>query len=164
MKINKLIDKDEITPRIREIAKEIRKDFKDKVTCIVVLEGAMVFFGHLKKELERLGLDVTERHVRISSYIGFKRTRIKGDVDLAINDSAIIVEDIIDSGNTIEFLKRKIGSDIMVCSLLNKSEMKIDYQGFKVPDEFIVGFGLDYDGKYRELDYIGYITPPQTRS
>lgn len=168
--IKVLISKEEINQKIKGIALKIKKDFKEGVYCIVVLTGAMTFFKDLEKELRLLGLKVESSTVRLSSY---KDTESIGKVNIVkdirgdiTGKDMLVIEDIVDTGLTLNFLKehllKKGAKSVKICALLDKKERrkkptKIDYVGFDVPNQFIVGYGIDYNEKYRDLNFIGYI-------
>lgn len=158
-----LISEADVKRRVKELAAEISKDYAGKtVTLICILSGASVFFADLARELD---LDVRFEFMSVSSYgsgtVSSGEVKILKDVNHPIvGQNVIIVEDIIDSGCTLSFLKRVLEqrnpASIKVCTILDKpSRRKVDfkgeYVGFEIPDEFVVGYGLDYDGKYRNL-------------
>lgn len=168
--IRVLIPEDKVDARIREIAAQINKDYEGKsVHLICILKGSVMFMSELAK---RLTVPVTMDFMKCSSYGG--GTVSKGIVQLAKdldesieNRDVIIIEDIIDSGNTLAYLidilgKRKPAS-LKLCTLLDKPsrrvrhEVKVDYTCFTIDDLFVVGYGLDYDQKYRNLPYIGVV-------
>ena len=158
-----LIDETTIMTRVRELAAEISRDYAGKtVTLICILSGASIFFSDLVRALD---LDVRFEFMSVSSYgggtVSSGEVKILKDVNHPIvGQDVIIVEDIIDSGCTLSFLKRILAqrnpASIKICTILDKpSRRKVDfkgeYVGFEIPDEFVVGYGLDYDGKYRNL-------------
>jgi hypoxanthine phosphoribosyltransferase len=168
--IHKLIPNREIKEKIRELAVQIKKDFPDKVHCIVILDGAKTFFASLKDELEKMDVTVDYSEIKLSSYTGKNSSRkiqIKEDIALSKNiPEILIVDDILDTGLTLSFLKDHLKEKglrkIKIAVLLNKkarriTEIRADYIGFNIPNRFVVGFGMDYDEKYRELPSIGYI-------
>ncbi|MEG1559533.1 MAG: hypoxanthine phosphoribosyltransferase [Clostridia bacterium] len=166
-----LIDEETLNKRIEELAFEIEDDYKDKKPVMVcVLKGAIVFFAELCKKLHfPLEMDF----LSISSYADKAKTsgmvRLLKDLEIDIQGrDVIIVEDIIDSGLTLNYLMRILAArrpnSIKVVSLLDKpSERRCiissDYHGFTVPDDYVVGFGLDFAGLYRNLPYIGVLKP-----
>ena len=169
-KIRVLIDEAQVDLRIREIGEEISRDYAGKkVHLICVLKGGVFFLCELAK---RITVPVSLDFMSVSSYgAGTESSgvvRILKDLDepLAGKD-VLIVEDIIDSGRTlaylIEVLKQRGPKSIRLCTLLDKPErrvkkqVKVDYTCFTIPDEFVVGYGLDYDQKYRNLPYIGVV-------
>ena len=158
-----MIPEADVKRRVKELAAEISKDYKGKtVTLICILSGASIFFADLARELD---LDVRFEFMSVSSYgggtVSSGKVKILKDVNHPIvGQNVIIVEDIIDSGCTLSFLKRVLEqrnpASIKVCTILDKpSRRKVDfkgeYVGFEIPDEFVVGYGLDYDGQYRNL-------------
>lgn len=168
--IKTLIPKESIIEKIKELSLEIKKDFKKDIFCVVVLTGAMTFFKDLEEELEKLGLNVNYSLIKLSSYKGTETTgKINIVIDLKedINGKEVlIVEDIVDTGLTLNFLRdyliKKGAKNVKICALLDKKERRkqpinLDYVGFTVPNKFIVGYGIDYNEKYRDLDFIGYL-------
>jgi len=166
-----LFSEEDIQRRIKELAKELSKDYKDKVPIMIaVLRGAILFFSDLVKEMD---IHLEMNFLAISSYGSGTESsgevRIQYDMQESIKDRhVIVVEDIIDSGLTIshlrEILEARHPATIKVCSLLDKPSRRVveaegDYIGFEVPNEFVVGYGLDYAGKYRNLKYIGVLKP-----
>ena len=169
-KIRVLLTEEEVAERIRELGKEISRDYEGKeVHLICILKGGAMFTCELAK---RITVPVILDFMSVSSYgAGTESSgvvRIVKDLDESLKEKhVIIVEDIIDSGRTlaylIEILKKREPADIRLCTLLDKpdrrvkKEVTVDYRGFSIPDEFVVGYGLDYDQKYRNLPYIGVI-------
>ena len=164
-----LIDEQKLENRIEEIAKQIEEEYKDKeITLICILKGSVFFTVDLAKKING---DVRLEFIRVSSY--GEGTESTGEIKMKLDlkDSiqgkdVIVVEDIIDTGRTlsylIEYLKMKKPNSVKLCALLDKPDrrvkkVKVDYTGFKIPDKFVVGYGLDWDEKYRNLPYIGYI-------
>ena len=169
-KIRVLLSEEEVNKRISEVAEQITRDYQGKeIHLICILKGGVFFTCELAK---RLDLPVTLDFMSVSSYGNDTKSsgvvRIVKDLDepLAGKD-VLIVEDIIDSGRTlsylIEVLKQRGPKSIRLCTLLDKPErrvkkqVKVDYTCFTIPDEFVVGYGLDYDQKYRNLPYIGVV-------
>ena len=166
--IEVMIPEDEVDRRIKEIGEQITKDYAGKqVHLICVLKGGSFFLCELAK---RINLDVSLDFMSVSSYGGDTKSsgvvKIVKDLDESIKDKdVLIVEDIVDSGRTLSYLlsmmeDRKPAS-LKLCTLLDKPsrrvmDVNVDYTGFEIPDEFVVGYGLDYDQKYRNLPYIGY--------
>jgi hypoxanthine phosphoribosyltransferase len=165
-----LINKEEITSEIKRLAKEISEDYKNKDLVIIgVLKGAFMFLSDLIREIN---LIMEIDFIELSSYEG-KRTESSGEVSIVKHISKdikkrdiLIVEDIVDTGLTISFLREHLKKDepdsIKVCSLTSKTARRektvvIDYLGFEVPNKFIVGYGIDYDEKYRNLPEIYYL-------
>jgi hypoxanthine phosphoribosyltransferase len=166
-----LFTEEDIQTRIKELGKELSEDYKDKFPVLIgVLRGAVLFYADLVKELD---IHLEMNFLAISSYgSGTESTgevRIQYDMQESIKGRhVLVIEDIIDSGRTISHLKEILYArhpeSIKVCSLLDKPsrrEVKAegDYIGFVVPNEFVVGYGLDYAGKYRNLNYIGVLKP-----
>ncbi len=166
-----LISKEEIEKRVKEIGAEITRDFKgESVLMVGILRGAVVFFSELVKNVD---LDVRFDFMVVSSY-GASSTssgevRIVKDISQPIEGkNVLIIEDIIDTGNTLKNLKRLLYTrnpkSLKIVALLDKPsrrtvEMEGDYVGFEVPNEFVVGYGLDYNEKYRNLPEIGVLKP-----
>lgn len=167
--IETMITREEIEKRVKELAKEIERDFAGKEpVCIGLLKGSVIFMSDLIKEID---LPLAIDFLKVSSYHGGTEStgvvQILQDVsyDLRGKD-VIIIEDIIDTGLTLTYVKKfllsKGISSLHVCSLLDKpSRRKVelvgDYIGFAIPDEFVVGYGLDYAEKHRNLPYIGKV-------
>lgn len=164
-----LIDEETLKAKVKELGEKITKDYKDKdLLLICVLKGAVVFVSDLMKTIE---LPLNIDFMAISSYgSGTKSSgvvRILKDLESSIEGrDVLIVEDIIDSGLTlsylVECLKARNPKSIEICTILDKPERRtadlyIKYTGFKVPDEFVVGYGLDYAEKYRNLPYIAVL-------
>ena len=169
-KIRVLLSEDEVNKRISAVAAQISRDYQGKeIHLICILKGGVFFTCELAKRLE---LPVTLDFMSVSSYGNDTKSsgvvRIVKDLDepLAGKD-VLIVEDIIDSGRTlsylIEVLKQRGPESIRLCTLLDKPERRVkkqvtvDYTCFTIPDEFVVGYGLDYAQKYRNLPYIGVV-------
>jgi hypoxanthine phosphoribosyltransferase len=166
-----LISETELRSRIQALGGAITEDYRGKdLVVIPVLKGAMVFGADLVRAIE---LPLTLDAVCLSSYdqrhISSGTVRLRKDVDDSIaGKHALIVEDIIDTGLTLQALWRHLqGYDpatLSVCVLLDKRarrrvEVPIQYRGFEVPDTFVVGYGLDYRGRYRNLPFIGVLRP-----
>ena len=163
-KIKKVLIKEEdLKKRVAALAERITEDYKgEEVTLICILSGASIFFADLVRELK---LAVKFEFMSVSSYgsgtVSSGEVKILKDVNHPIaGKNVIVVEDIIDSGCTLSYLKRVLEQrqprSIRVCTILDKPsrrkvEFKGDYVGFEIPDEFVVGYGLDYDGRYRNL-------------
>ena len=168
--IEEMISEEQIDKRVREIAKQISEDYKGKsVRLICILKGSVFYTCELAK---RISIPVTLDFMSVSSYgsgtVSSGVVRIIKDLDEPLEGKdVLIVEDIIDSGRTlaylIEVLKQRGPKDIRLCTLLDKPERRVkkqvtvDYTCFTIPDEFVVGYGLDYDQKYRNLPYIGVV-------
>lgn len=168
-KITVLITEEEIDRRVRELAAQISKDYEGrKIRMVGILKGASFFMCELAK---RIAVPVSIDFMQVSSYGGATEStgtvRIRKDLDESIEGlDVIIVEDIVDSGRTLaflgDFLKSKGAKSIRYCTLLDKPErrvvdLKADYAGFEIPDQFVVGYGMDYDQEYRNLPYIGVV-------
>lgn len=166
-KIRVLLTEEEVDSRIREIGEQISKDYEGKqVHLICVLKGGVFFMCELAK---RITVPVTMDFMAVSSYGNEKKSsgtiKIVKDLDEALEGkNVIVIEDIIDSGRTLShllpMLKERNPESIKLCTLLDKPEARVtnvnvDYTAFEIPDEFVVGYGLDYAQKYRNLAYIG---------
>lgn len=164
-----LITKEEVAKRIKELGKSISEDYGDKdILCIGILKGSVVFLADLIREIEN---NVSIDFMTVSSYGNSTETSgnitIKKDLDTDISGKhVLIVEDIIDSGITLsrlkELLLKRNPASLKICTLLNKPERRladidVEYIGFDIPNEFIIGFGLDYSEKYRELPFVGVL-------
>ncbi|MBP5624769.1 MAG: hypoxanthine phosphoribosyltransferase [Lachnospiraceae bacterium] len=164
-----LISEEDVNKRIREIGEAISKDYAGKsVHLVCVLKGGSFFMCELAK---RIDINVSLDFMSVSSYgAGTKSSgvvRIVKDLDEPLEGKdVIVVEDIIDSGRTLSYLmallKDRHPASLKLCTLLDKPERRVvdvdvDYTGFKVPDVFVVGYGLDYDQVYRNLPYIGKV-------
>ena len=170
-KISVLIGEKEVDERIEEIGKQISKAYEGKcVHMICVLKGSVFFACELAK---RITVPVTLDFMSVSSYGDDTKSsgvvKIIKDLDEPLEGKdVLIVEDIIDSGRTlsylIEILKQRHPASLQLCTLLDKPERRVrevhvDYTCFNIPDEFVVGYGLDYAQKYRNLPYFGIIRP-----
>ena len=167
-KIKILISEKEIKNKVNKIAKLINKDFRNKKLVIVsVLSGSVVFCSDI---IRKLKIDFEIDFIRVASYKGkkaFGKIKFLCDTVLDIKGKDILlVEDICDTGKTLSYVKdlffKKKVSSVKFCVLIDKKikkckDIKIDYCGFKIDDDFVVGYGLDYNGKYRGLPYIGVI-------
>ena len=168
-KIRQLLSEEAVDQRIREIGEQISKDYEGKsVHLICVLKGGVFFTCELAK---RISVPVSMDFMSVSSYGDDTSSsgvvRIVKDLDETIEGKdVLIVEDIIDSGRTLshllEILKQRKPKSMRLCTLLDKPErrvkdVKVDYVCFNIPDEFVVGYGLDYAQKYRKLPYIGVV-------
>ncbi len=164
-----LIDEETLDQRLTEIAKEINDEFKgEKVIVVGVLKGSFMFMSDL---IKKLTLDTEVYFLKAESYGKSTETsgtvKITKDIECDIKgENVIVVEDIIDSGFTMKevfkLLKEREPKTLKLCSCLSKPERReceihIDYLGFEIPDKFVIGYGLDYAEKYRNLPYIGYI-------
>lgn len=167
--MKKLISRAAINQRVRELAREISLDYEGRNPVLVcVLKGAFVFLADLLREIcvpvEIDFLSITSYNNRQSSGV----VRLNGDLTINIEGrDVLVVEDIIDTGRTIgyilENLKTRKPRSLAICTLLDKKdrrvvEVALDYVGFEIPSKFVVGYGLDYDNKYRNLKYIGVVS------
>lgn len=161
-----LIAQDEIAVRVRELGNALSRDYAGKdLTLVGVLHGAVVFLADL---VRAISIPLTLDFVRISSYGGATRPsgaiKITADLSISIRGRhVLVVEDIVDSGRTIDYLLRRLDRQrprsLRVCVLLDKAhrrelDVPLDYVGFAIPDQFVVGYGLDYGGLYRNLPHI----------
>ncbi len=164
-----LIDAAELDRRVTELAEEINKKYKDETLIVVgVLKGSFMFMSDL---LKKITVDTEVYFLKASSYgegtESSGTVKITKDIDTDIEGrNVLLVEDIIDSGFTMRQVLKMLGARnpkaLELCSCLSKPdrrvcEVKIDYLGFEIPDKFVIGYGLDYAEKYRNLPYIGYI-------
>ena len=173
-KIRVLLPEEDVNKRISEVAEQISKDYEGKqIHLICILKGGVFFTCELAK---RITVPVTMDFMSVSSYGDDTKSsgvvRIVKDLDESLADKEVlIVEDIIDSGRTlaylIEVLKQRGPKSSHLCTLLDnperrvKKQVKVDYTCFTIPDEFVVGYGLDYAQKYRNLPYIGVVEVDQ---
>ena len=168
-RIEVLLTEEEIDRRIQEIGDQISRDYAGRqVHMVCVLKGGSFFMCELAK---RVTVPVSIDFMSVSSYGGDTKSsgvvRIVKDLDEPLKDRHVIVmEDIVDSGRTLSYLldmlRSRGAADVRLCTLLDKPDrrvvdVKVDYTGFEIPDEFVVGYGLDYDQKYRNLPYIGMV-------
>lgn len=164
-----MISETEIKQRVKKLAEEIEHDFNNEpIFLVVVLKGSFVFAADLIREMKG---DVKVDFISVSSYSDQTETsgkvKLLKDLDANITDqNVVVVEDIIDSGLTLNFLRDHLNmhkpKQIKICTLLDKPErrrveMHVDYVGFVIPDEFIVGYGIDYAQKYRNLPHIATV-------
>lgn len=167
--IKTLITREKVEERIKELALDITRDYKGKELVVLgLLKGSVMFMSDLIKELD---LPLVIDFMSVSSYgDGTSSTgivKILKDTDFDLKGREIlIVEDIIDTGLTLkyvrEFLEAKGAKSVSICTLLDKPsrrkvEIKGDYTGFEIPDEFVVGYGLDFAQKHRNLPYVGIV-------
>ena len=168
-RVEVMISKQEIDKRLDEMAAQINADFQaEPVEVVCVLKGGVVTMVEVAK---RLKMPVTMNFMDVSSYGDSTESsghiKILRDLDVDITGkNVLLVEDIIDSGRTLyyllEILKKRHPASMKLCTLLDKPDrrvrdVKVDYVGFEIPDEFVVGYGLDYAQKYRNLPYIGMV-------
>ncbi len=167
--IRVLLSEEEVEKRIKELGEIISRDYAGKeVHLICVLKGGVFFTCELSK---RITVPVSLDFMSVSSYGNDTKSsgvvKIIKDLDESIeNKDVLVVEDIIDSGRTLRYLlenlERRNPRSLKLCTLLDKpsrrvTEVTVDYTGFEIPDEFVVGYGLDYGQKYRNLPYIGVV-------
>lgn len=168
-KISVLFTEEEVNARIREMGEQISRDYEGKSLHMVgILKGATFFACELAK---RITVPVTIDFMSVSSYGDATESsgvvKITKDLDEPLEGKdVLVVEDIVDTGNTLSYLldnlQKRGSSSVRLCSLLNKpdrriKEVDVDYTGFVIPDAFVVGYGLDYAQKYRNLPYIGIV-------
>lgn len=169
----------EIESRLTEIAQELDKDYHDKpkVLCVGLLSGAIMTVTHL---LEKVHFDYELDFISVSSYGDETESsgsiKLKKDLSKSPNGyDVIIIEDLIDTGYTLDWVTKHIASkgcnSIRIMCLLDKKErrrsdinVEVNYTGFNCPDEFVVGYGMDYKGKYRCLPYVGILQQEQLQS
>jgi len=164
-----LISESDLKQRVKQIAEEIERDFNNEsFVMIVVLKGSFVFAADLIREMKS---DINVDFISVSSYSdqteSTGKVKLLKDLDSNItNKNVVVIEDIIDSGLTLHFLKDHLQlhkpRNIKICTLLDKPERRkielpVDYVGFVIPDEFIVGYGIDYAQKFRNLPYIATV-------
>lgn len=164
-----LLTEAEVDARIQEIGEQISRDYQGRqVHLICVLKGGSFFLCELAK---RISVPVSLDFMSVSSYGSDTKSsgvvKIVKDLDESIKGKdVLVVEDIVDSGRTLSYLLEMLQdrgpASLRLCTLLDKPErrvvdVKVDYTGFQIPDEFVVGYGLDYDQRYRNLPYIGIV-------
>ena len=168
-----LLSEAQIQQRVRELGAQLAEEYRDKnPVMICILKGSTMFFADL---LRSMPIRLTMDFMAVSSY--GRTTKSSGEVEIRKDLAgsierrhAIIVEDIIDSGFTLTYLSRMLSArgaaSIRICTLLDKPArrapgitLKADYSGFEIEDAFVVGYGLDYDERYRNLPYIGILKP-----
>lgn len=164
-----LIDEEKIAKRVAELGAQIEKDYEGKEPIVVaILKGSIIFYGDLVRKIK---LPMRFDTMAVSSYgsgtSSSGNVKIKKDMSHDIcGKDVLIIEDIIDSGNTMKsltaLLEHRGAKSIKVCAFLDKpsrrqTDFEADYIGYSIPDEFVVGYGLDYDEKYRNLPYIGVL-------
>lgn len=164
-----LFDENKIQRRVSDLAAQISKDYEEKeLVIIAVLKGSFMFLADLCRCFT---IPVRIDFIAISSYadsaVSSGKVTVKKDIDLDISDKhVLIVEDIVDTGLSLQFLydhlKTKKPASIKICTLLDKhlkheANINIDYKGFNIDDEFIVGYGLDFAEQFRNLPYLGIV-------
>ena len=168
-KVRVMISEEEVDQRIEELGRQISKDYAGKeVHLICILKGSVFFMCELAK---RITVPVSMDFMSVSSYGDGTSSsgivKIAKDLDESLEGKdVIVIEDIIDSGRTLsyllEVLSKRAPKSMKLCTLLDKPDRRVcqvtvDYLGFEIPDEFVVGYGLDYAQKYRNLPYIGVV-------
>lgn len=168
--LNVLFEENLIRSKISELGEKLNKEYGDEIVYLIcVLKGSVMFLVDLSKHLK---MPLRMEFIRLSSYgSDFTSSGRVNAVDISLPDlndkNVLIIEDIIDTGHTakflIDFIKHNFKTkSLKFCSLLDKKikrevEIDPDYYGFEIDDKFLVGYGLDYDGYYRNLPYIGYV-------
>ena len=165
-----LISEEQIKTRIAQLAQELEAEYKDKNPLFVgLLKGVVVFFSDMFRAVQ---IPCELDFMVVSSYAGANTTgviNVKKDLDTDIRGRhVVILEDIIDSGltlsYTLDYLKSREPASIKICTLLDKparrrADLTADYIGFTIPDEFVVGYGMDFNEQYRNLPYVGILKP-----
>lgn len=167
--VRELISEADVDVKIAELGKKISEDYEgESVFLLCILKGGVFFTTELAK---RISVPVSLDFMSVSSYGAQTESsgvvRIVKDLDTSIEGkNVLVVEDIIDTGRTLAYLmdnlKQRNPKSLKLCALLDKperrvAEVSVDYRGFQIPDEFVVGYGMDYDQKYRNLPYIGVV-------
>lgn len=165
--VHVMLPEDVVEKRIAEMAQQISRDYQGKnLRLLCILKGSVFFCCELAK---RLTIPVTIDFMTVSSYGNSThssgRIEVKKELDESVEGvDCLVVEDIVDSGNTLAWMKKELlerePASLRLCTLLDKpdrreTEVAVDYIGFGIPDEFVVGYGLDYMQKYRNLPYVG---------
>ncbi len=166
-----LITEEEIKSRVFELGKQISEDFGgEDIVVIGLLKGCFMFIADLMRAIDS---HVAVDFMAVSSYgsgtVSSGEIKVKKDYSIDIEGkNVLVIDDILDTGRTLAFVKDylsvKSPKSIKICTLLDKpdrrtSKVNVDYVGFSVPDQFVVGYGLDYDEKYRNLPFIGVLKP-----
>ena len=167
-----LLSEEQLHARIEELGKVLTEDYRDKNPVVLgVLKGVAIFYADMIRQIK---VPCQMDFMCISSYKGSKssgNTNVRLDLAADIKDRhVLILEDIYDTGNSltylVNYLKMKQPASIKICTLLDKPEgrkpgvtLQADYVGFRIPKEFVVGYGLDYNEKYRNLPYVGILKP-----
>ena len=168
MKLSKLISEDDIKARTLEIGKKLTRDFQEKDLVVLgVLKGSFMFFSDLVRAID---LDLKCDFLGVSSYMGAKSSgecRLTLDVGMSLKDKhVLLIEDIVDTGLTMNFLKKHLNqrqpASVTTATLLFKpdalkEDCPIDHVGFEISNDFVVGYGLDYQGMYRNLPYVAQV-------
>jgi hypoxanthine phosphoribosyltransferase len=166
-----MISREEIAKKVQELGARINEKYKDseELVLIALLRGSVIFMADLARELklENVRLDFMTVSSYGNSMVSSKDVKIKKDIEDSIEGKdVLIVEDLIDTGFTlskvVEILKIREPKSLSICTLLDKPsrrevEVEVEFSGFKIPDEFVVGYGIDYAEKHRELPYIGKV-------
>ncbi len=169
LKISTLITEKQIQERVRELGEVLTDKFQGKdVVAICILKGSFVFYSDL---IRQINIDLSCEFLGVSSYHG--KTKSSGEVKTTLDLSApiedkhvLLIEDIVDTGLTMNYLQKNLAQrgpkSITTCSLLYKpaavkTEVKLDHIGFEIGDQFVVGYGLDYQSFYRNLPFIGQV-------
>ena len=167
-----VLSEEQIQKRVKELGKKISEDYKDKCPVVIcMLKGAIVFFSDVVRNLT---VPLSMEFARLSSY---RNGTVSGEMEVVSDITAdisgkdvIIIEDVVDSGKTlayfIELLKKKNPASIKICAFLDKperrcAEVKVDYVGFRIECGFVIGYGLDYAERFRELPYLAEINSPK---
>ena len=168
-RVRVLLTEEEVDKRIRELGEQISKDYEgEEIHLVCVLRGSVFFTCELAK---RITVPVSIEFMSASSYgsdtISSGKIKIVKDLeDSLMEKNVIVIEDIVDTGRTLSYLLKMLGErkpkSLRLCTLLDKpdrrvTDVEVDYTGFEIPDEFVVGYGLDYAQKYRNLPYIGIV-------
>ena len=168
--IKVMLPEEEISARVKQLGEQISQDYEGgEIVLVCILKGACLFMCDLAR---CISLPVSMEFMTVSSYgagtVSSGDVQIKYDIEASLEGKdIIIVEDIIDSGRTLDYLGKVFvergAKSVKMCTLLDKSERRevevaVDYVGFTIPDAFVVGYGLDYDQKYRNLPYIGVLS------
>jgi hypoxanthine phosphoribosyltransferase len=166
-----LLNADEIAARVAELGAQLAADYAGRTPVLIsVLKGSIVFLADLIRAMDvSLNVDLMEVSSYGSATESSGQVRILKDLNSSIEGrDVVVVEDIIDTGLTLNYLLRYLGernpASVRVCCLLDKparrlAEIEIDYRGFSIPDRFVIGYGLDYGERYRNLPYIGVLRP-----
>ncbi len=163
-----LFSQEEIIKRVKELGDKITADYDGQIILIGILKGSVIFLSDLSRYIKR---DVRFSFMEVSTYgdgsVSQNVLNIKKDLDIDISGAdVLIVEDIVDTGFTLSELKKELlkrnPKSLKICTAFNKPSRRtvpidVDYIGFDIPDEFIVGYGLDYAQKYRNLPYLGVV-------
>ena len=176
-KIGKILfTQEDISRRAKEIAAEIDRDYAgEEVILLCTLKGSLLWIGDVMKNLT---VDTKLDFISASSYGASKTSsgvvKIKFDPEINMyNANILVVEDIVDTGNTLKYVLAKLQErgpkSVKVCTMLNKqarrtTDLKADYVGFEIDDLFVIGYGLDFDQKYRNLPYISYLEEDDVES